>query len=98
MTKDSIDSVSPEEWDAAFNGYYHDPTLAKQNVDHPPHYNKGSIEAIAYIEQQLGKGFVDYCIGNVMKYLHRHAYKNGKEDLEKAQWYLQRAVDNYEDN
>ena len=26
-------------------------------VNHPPHYNKGGVEAIDYIKQQLGKGF-----------------------------------------
>lgn len=62
-------------------------------VDRPPHYNQGSIEAINYIRQQLGTGFVEYCQGNVIKYLHRWKYKNGLEDLEKAQWYLQRMVD-----
>ena len=24
-------------------------------VNHPPHYNKGGVEAIDYINQQLGK-------------------------------------------
>lgn len=64
----------------------------------PPHYNQGAIEAINYIRQQLGTGFVEYCQGNVIKYLHRWKYKNGLEDLEKAQWYLQRMIDEVGDH
>ena len=62
-------------------------------VDKPPHYNQGGIEAIDYIKQQLGDGFVEYCEGNVMKYLHRWRYKNGIEDLKKAEWYLERMIE-----
>lgn len=61
-------------------------------VDKPAHYNKGGIECIDYIEQQLGEGFIEYCEGNVHKYLHRWRYKNGSEDLQKARWYLQRMI------
>lgn len=63
------------------------------NVDKPAHYNNGGIEAIEYIHQQLGEGFTAYCEGNVMKYLHRWKYKNGVEDLKKAQWYLNRMIE-----
>lgn len=63
-------------------------------VDKPPHYNQGGIECIDYIKQQLGDTFIDYCQGNVIKYLHRWRYKNGIEDLKKAQWYLQAMIDN----
>ena len=65
----------------------------KDNVNHPPHYNKGGLEAIDYIEQQLEDGFSDYLEGNVLKYLHRWRYKNGIEDLNKAQWYLKRLIE-----
>ena len=65
----------------------------KDPVNHPPHYNKGTLEAIDYIEQQLEDGFSDYLEGNVLKYLHRWRYKNGIEDLNKAQWYLKRLIE-----
>lgn len=58
-------------------------------VTKPAHYNQSGIEAIRAIEASLGpKGFQAYCKGNVMKYLWRYEYKNGLEDLEKAQVYL----------
>ena len=62
----------------------------KEAVNHPSHYNMGSIEVIDYIKSTLGvKGCYEFCIGNVIKYISRAEYK-GKltEDIEKAQWYL----------
>tara|TARA_R100000808_G_C2023511_1_gene70612 strand:+ start:58 stop:444 length:387 start_codon:yes stop_codon:yes gene_type:complete len=67
----------------------------KDNVNHPPHYNKGGLEAIDYIQQQLGDGFSDYLEGNVTKYLHRYKYKNGVEDLKKAEWYLKKLIEEH---
>lgn len=61
-------------------------------VDKPAHYNNGEIEAIDYIKQQLGDDFYAYCEGNVIKYMHRHTYKNGVEDLRKARWYLDKLI------
>jgi len=60
-----------------------DPTPEEWNdvVNKPPHYNQGGMEAIDYIKQQLGEGIVDYCEGNVLKYLHRWRYKNGLQDF-----------------
>ena len=50
-------------------------------VNNPPHYNKGGMECIDYIRQQLGDNFRYYCEGNVHKYLHRFDYKNSMVDL-----------------
>ncbi len=59
-------------------------------VDHPKHYNQGSIEVIDFIEdQRLG-----FHLGTVIKYICRAPHKGDPEtDLKKALWYLQRAVD-----
>ena len=88
----SIDDATPEEWDKSrsrtITGKLYHPEDKHHPVTKPQHYNKGGIEAIDYIKQQLGPGFGDYCAGNVMKYLHRFKYKNGVEDLKKAQVYL----------
>ena len=65
-----------------------------ENVNNPKHYNRGNIETIDYLESTLGhQGFLDYCLGNVLKYVSRWRDKNGLEDLRKAQWYLNRSVD-----
>jgi len=63
------------------------------NVNSPSHYNQAGIECIDAIKASLGDGYQDYCKGNVMKYLWRYKYKNGIEDLKKAQWYLNSMVE-----
>ena len=58
-------------------------------VNHPPHYKVGGIETIDFIE---AKG-LDYNLGNVVKYVTRADHKGNKiQDLEKARWYLDRAI------
>ena len=59
------------------------------NVNNPSHYGQGKIECIEYIRDVLTpEEYIGYLRGNVAKYLHRWRYKNGLEDLRKAQWYL----------
>ena len=70
----------------------------KDNVNSPSHYNYGEIEVIDFIEQ-VTKHYnpnVAYHIGNAIKYLARSPHKNGKEDVEKARWYIERAFENWE--
>lgn len=63
------------------------------NVNHPSHYGQGKIEAIEYIEDFLTKEeYIGYLRGNIGKYMHRWRYKNGIEDLEKAQWYQTKLI------
>ena len=58
-------------------------------VNHPNHYADKGIEVIDYIRDTLSPdGFVDYCIGNVIKYVSRWRKKGGPEDLRKAGVYL----------
>ena len=66
-------------------------------VNHPPHYNKAGIETIDAIKAMTDKGFEYYLQGNIMKYLWRYRYKNGAEDLKKAQWYLSELISVVED-
>ena len=64
------------------------------NVNHPSHYNKGNIECIDAMVSAYGKDTVsDFCICNAFKYIWRYKYKNGIEDLKKAQWYLNKIVE-----
>ena len=69
----------------------YDTSPKSDNVNHPKHYEthiKG-LEAIDIIYAALGpERFVGYCRGNALKYLLRADAKNGTEDLEKAQVYL----------
>ena len=63
-------------------------------VNSPPHYNKGAIECIDAIEAMLThEEYVGYLRGNSLKYRWRFRYKNGIQDLEKAEWYEQRLME-----
>lgn len=69
--------------------------LGKEAVNHPTHYNQGSIEVIDYIED-IGMG-QDFCAGNAIKYLSRYKFKDKPlEDLKKAKWYIERLITYYE--
>ena len=79
------------EWNAV-------PEYAEDTVNHPSHYNYGDIEVIDFIEQ-VTKHYnpnVAYHIGNAIKYLARSPHKNGKEDVAKAKWYVERAFENWD--
>ena len=65
-------------------------------VNSPPHYNKNGIETIDAIRAMTDDGYEYYLQGNIMKYLWRYRYKNGVEDLKKAQWYLNELIDELE--
>jgi hypothetical protein len=59
-------------------------------VDHPAHYNHGKIEVIEVIEDWS----LNFNLGNVVKYIARAEQKgNPLEDLQKAQWYLNREIE-----
>ena len=67
-------------------------------VNHPPHYNKYGVECIDALRAATGEGFEYYLQGNVMKYLWRYRYKNGIEDLKKANWYLELLIEEKQDD
>ena len=65
------------------------------NVNHPSHYElPGGLECIDVLLATQGveavKGF---CLCNAIKYLYRHERKNGREDIEKARWYLDKYLE-----
>lgn len=68
------------------------------NVNHPAHYNTGDIECINVIQAATVEldGFEGFCIGNAIKYLWRWKHKGGKEDLQKAKWYIETLTENEE--
>lgn len=65
------------------------PTSKVDMVNSPPHYKKGGIETIDFIEAKQ----LPYNLGNVVKYVTRAEHKGAAvEDLRKAQWYLSREI------
>ena len=64
------------------------------NVNHPSHYNQGDIECIDAMIAAYGVEAVKtFCLLNSFKYLWRMEHKNGKEDLEKSLWYLNKRLE-----
>ena len=65
----------------------------KEMVNHPRHYGGegNTYEVIKVIEAWD----LNFSLGNVVKYISRAGKKNETlEDLEKAAWYLDRAIQN----
>ena len=65
------------------------------NINNPNHYKLScGVESIEIIKRVLGiKGFVAFCLGNILKYLIRAEKKNGKEDYKKAAKYLEWVIE-----
>ena len=62
-------------------------------VNSPSHYNQAGIECIEAIAAATDNGFEYYLQGNIIKYIWRYGYKNGIEDLKKAQWYINKLIE-----
>jgi hypothetical protein len=60
----------------------------EKSAINPAHYraHPSGVECIQ-ITEHMG-----FCLGNAIKYIWRADMKGGKEDLEKAIWYLQREL------
>ena len=58
------------------------------------HYKNYKIQPIEYT---LANN-LNFCQGNIIKYVSRYKHKNGLEDLEKAQWYLNRLIGDVKDD
>lgn len=70
----------------------------KDNVNSPSHYNFGDIEVIDYCDQvckTYPPQLAPY-VFNAIKYLSRANHKNGREDIDKAKYYVQRLFDKWE--
>ena len=77
-------------------GFYEIP-IDKNQVDHPDHYNQGSIECIEALKACMTpEEYHGFCSGNVIKYVWRYRNKNGTKDLKKAKWYLETLIKDLE--
>lgn len=62
-------------------------------VNHPEHYNQNGVETIDIIKASMAdECYYGFLMGNVVKYLDRYQFKNGQQDLKKAQWYIKEFV------
>lgn len=85
-----IRSATEEELDWALriiNG------IESDSVNHPSHY-QGKHECIDEMIALFGVEAVKaFCKCNVYKYRYRAAAKNGQEDLDKANWYMDKLLE-----
>lgn len=59
------------------------------DIINPDHYRRGKAQVIEITET------LNFCRGNVVKYVARAGWKNGEDeltDLKKAAWYLEREI------
>ena len=64
-------------------------------VERPPHYTAGKVECIDAIESAV-EGLTPQeavHVANILKYVWRCKRENGKQDLQKAAWYLSRLTE-----
>lgn len=65
--------------------------IANDPVNHPSHYTKGKYEVYDVLVDWFPK---DPVLWQVVKYLARCNHKGNKlQDLQKAQWYLNKAIE-----
>lgn len=88
MTDESVKALAKEiEESKHYVGEKKDPINPSHYKDH------SSIECIDAMMLACGVDAVyAFCICNAYKYLWRHKYKNGVEDLDKARWYIHTAA------
>lgn len=69
------------------------PDVNNNAVDHPSHYNR-EMECIDEMIAIFGQGMArNFCLLNVWKYRYRAADKNGREDIEKSDWYMKKYIE-----
>jgi Protein of unknwon function (DUF3310) len=60
----------------------------------PAHYKTGGIEPLEYMKTKMTKEQMEgFYLGNVIKYISRYQQKNGLEDVQKAEVYLQELIE-----
>jgi hypothetical protein len=89
MTEEEWNEIGIPKQDGCFF-----PPIPNKNVQHPPHYGgEGNVYEVINIIEAYDMKFSE---ANILKYLLRYKKKNGLEDLKKAQWYLERLIQNLE--
>jgi len=90
-----LDYFSDHHYDKPLQEHREQMMTKADAINHPQHYGGSDnvYEAIKVIEAWQ----LNFCLGNVVKYLSRAGKKGSKlEDLKKAQWYLNREIEKFE--
>ncbi len=80
-------SKHPKECEEAYDILM---SLSKEDaVNHPNHYTAHGMECIDEMLLIFGEeATAHFCLLNAWKYRKRAMYKNGQEDMDKADWYI----------
>jgi len=75
-----------------------EPDPDDDQVNNPSHYQSKvpdlNIDAISCMRAAFGnEEAASFCICNALKYIFRHQFKNGKTDVLKAVWYLNKYLE-----
>ena len=66
--------------------------MSNDSVNRPKHYTNGTIDVLDFILDQN----LPYLEGNIIKYICRHKMKNGLEDVQKAEFFVKKLIEKYE--
>ena len=90
-----LDKLTDTPDDAIVNNTRETKEVRLDNVNHPAHYNKGTMECLDVIRACLSNSeFKGFLKGNVMKYMYRKGDKgDALEDLNKACWYAKKLME-----
>ena len=90
-----LDKLTDTPDDAIVNNTRETKEVRLDNVNHPAHYNKGTMECLDVIKACLSNSeFRGFLKGNVMKYMYRKGDKgDALEDLNKACWYAKKLME-----
>ena len=95
-----MDSLSPHNCTTGFRkkGLYFKAIIMdekKEMVNHPQHYNAGSMECIDGLVGAFGKEEVAiFCKINAMKYIWRLGHKDDEtQEIGKIKWYLDKYIE-----
>lgn len=90
-----LDKLADTPDDAIVNNTRETKEVKLDNVNHPAHYNKGTMECLDVIKACLSESeFKGFLKGNVMKYMYRKGDKgDALEDLNKACWYAKKLME-----
>ena len=87
-------SLKEDGLDVSFDEDKSVPMWKRDSVNAPQHYLHGKKETIDVITDCMTSDeFHGYLKGNILKYVSRYKFKGEPlEDLQKAQWYLNRLI------
>lgn len=92
-----VDKFEPEFYDHSISKVILDTNYENNSdpVNHPEHYETNGIECFDAIKASQGdSAAVNFAVCNAFKYIWRNRHKGAQiQDLKKAVWYLNKAID-----